>query len=141
MARKEDFTEEEWQQLQRGITGTALFVSASDPGFFETLKEAGAAGRHLADARRQNPSELVRELAEAPAMGFGFGMTPQEVETATLDALRAATLTLRSKAPDDAPAYRQLVEDVARAVATAAEDVGSAETGAIAKIRSALGEA
>ncbi len=138
MARRGNFTEDEWAQLQRGVTGAALLVAVSDPGFFESFKEAGAAARHLGKARRANPSELVRELAESPATGFGLGMNAEEVETETLDALRAAASTLRSKAPDDAPAYQQFVEEVAHSVAAAAEDVGAAETGAIEKIRSVL---
>jgi hypothetical protein len=93
VARREDFTDEEWSQLQNGVVGAALLVSVSDRGFFETFKESGAAGRHLAEARRENPSDLVRELAEAPAMGFGFGTNPQELETG------------RSK-PSDAPLRR-----------------------------------
>ena len=138
MASKEDFTDQEWEQLQRGVTGTALLVSASDPGFFETFKEARAAARHMADARRGSTSELIRELAEAPAMGFGLGMTPQQVESETLEALHAAASALRSKAPDDAAAYRDFVLRTAESVAEAAEDVGASETGAIEKIRSAL---
>ena len=72
MARKGDLTEDEWTQLQRGVTGAALLVSVSDPGFFETFKEAGAVARHLAEARRDDASELVRELAAAPATGSGL---------------------------------------------------------------------
>ncbi len=138
MAGKQDFTQEEWEALERGVTGAVLLVSVSDPGFFETFKEAGAAARHLRAARRENSSELVRELAESPATGFGMGMNPQEVESETLDALRAAASALQAKAPDEAPAYREFVEDVAQSVAAAAEDVGAAETGAIEKIRSVL---
>jgi hypothetical protein len=141
MARREDFTDEEWEQLRRGVTGGALLVSVSDPGFFETFKEAGAAGRHLSEARRGNSSALIRERAEAPATGFGLGTTPQQVEAETLEALRAAASVLGSKAPDEAAAYRQFVLDVAQSVAAAAEDVGAAETDAIEKIRSALGSA
>jgi hypothetical protein len=74
-------------------------------------------------------------------MGFGLGSTPEKVETETLDALRAAASALNSKAPEEAPAYRQFVEDVARSVAAAAEDVGAAETATIEKIRSALATA
>ena len=138
MAGKADFTAEEWEHLQKGALGAALLVSASDPGFFETFKEAGAAARHLRTAREGNPSELVRELAEAPATGFGLGMTPEDVEAETLDALRAAATALKAKAPAEASAYRKFVEDVAESVAAAAEDVGAAETSAIEKIRSAL---
>ncbi len=138
MARKDAFTEEEWLELQAGVTGAALLVSLSDPGFFETFKEAGAAARHMAEGRRANPSELVRELAESPAMAFGLGMTAQQVESETLEALRGAASTLRSKTPDEAAAYREFVLGTAESVAEAAEDVGASETGAIDKIRSAL---
>ena len=138
MARKEDFTAEEWGQLQKGATGAALLVSVSDPGFFETFKEAGAAARHMAEARRDNSSELVRELGESPARAFGLGMTPEQVETETLEALRTGTAALKAKAPDEADAYREFVLSVARSVAEAAEDVDTSETGAIEKIRSAL---
>ena len=138
MAGKEAFTQEEWEALQKGVTGAVLLVSVSDPGFFETFKEAGAAARHMRAARSENSSELVRDLAEGPATGFGLGNTPQEVERETLDALRSAASALQAKAPDEAPAYRQFVEDVAQSVAAAAEDVGAAETGAMEKIRSAL---
>ena len=138
MARKEDFTAEEWEQLQKGATGAALLVSVSDPGFFETFKEAGAAARHMAEARRDSSSELIRELAEAPARGFGLGMTPEQVERETLDALRSGASALKAKAPDEADAYREFVLATAQSVAAAAEDVGASETGAIDKIGSAL---
>ena len=138
MARKEDFTAEEWEQLQKGATGAALLVSVSDPGFFETFKEAGAAARHMAEARRDSSSELIRERAEAPARGFGLGMTPEQVERETLDALRSGASALKAKAPDEADAYREFVLATAQSVAAAAEDVGASETGAIDKIGSAL---
>ena len=138
MPRKDDFTEQEWEQLQRGAAGAVLLVSTSDPGLFETFKEARAAARQFSEARDRNTSELVRELGEQPPMGFGLGMSPQELETETLEALRGAAATLRAKAPDELDAYRTFVLDVARSVAEAAEDVAAAETGAIDKIRSAL---
>lgn len=141
MAGKQDFTDEEWEQLRKGVTGAAVLVSVSDPGFFETFKEAGAAARHLKAARGESASELMRELAENPASGFGLGMTPEQVEAETLDALRAAASALQAKAPDEAPAYRRFVEDVTLSVATAAEDVAAAETSVIEKIRSALASA
>ena len=138
MAGKADFTEDEWTQLQRGAAGAALLVSISDPGFFETFKEAGAAGRHFSEARDRNTSQLVRELAQTPTVGFGLGTRPQELETETLETLRAAAATLRAKAPDELAAYRTFVLDVAQSVAEAAEDVAAGETGAIDKVRAAL---
>jgi hypothetical protein len=138
MAGKEAFTEEEWDQLKKGVIGSALLVSVSDPGFFETFKEAGAVGRHLTEAKQGSSSELIRNLAESPGMAFGLGSTPEKVETETLESLRAAASTLNAKAPEELPAYRQFVEDVAQSVAAAAEDVGTAETAVIEKVRSAL---
>ena len=37
MAGKQDFTEEEWEQLRKGATGAGLLVSGSDPGFLNTF--------------------------------------------------------------------------------------------------------
>ncbi len=65
----------------------------SDPGLFDTFKEAGAAAKHYAEARRNNTSKLVRELSADPGMGFGIGKSPQQLETETLSALRAAAAT------------------------------------------------
>src|SRR3954451_1402486 len=137
MAGKTDFTEEEWEQLKRGVTGSTLLISVSDPGFFESFKEAGAAAKHMA-AGRQSQSQLVRELAQERPGGFGVKTSPQEIEHGTLGALKAAAATLGAKAPDELDAYRQFVLDVAQSVAQAAGGVDPRETGALQKIESAL---
>jgi hypothetical protein len=138
MAGKADFTEEEWETMQKGVAGAALLVSLADRGFFDTFKEAGALGEHLKEAREQSSSRLVRELAEMRGTGFGLTDSPQEVETATLEGLRSSMATLKSKAPDEAAAYSELVVSVAESVAKAADDVGAPETGALEKIKGAL---
>jgi hypothetical protein len=138
MAGRADFTEQEWDALQKGAMGAGLLVSVSDRSFFDTFKEAGALAKHLAGARQQNESELVRELAESRGTGFGLTSSPQEIEGATLDALSSAMAALRAKAPEEADAYRQFVLDVAESVAGAAGGGEAAESGALEKIRSAL---
>ena len=138
MASKKDFTADEWTQLQHGLAGTVLLVSVSDPGLFDTFKEAGAAAKHYADARRNNTSELVRELSGDPGMGFGLGKNPQQLETETLSALRAAASALKEKAPGEADAYKQFVLEVAQSVAEAAKGTSAAESAEIEKIRAAL---
>ena len=140
MAGKNDFTEQEWEQLQKGVMGAALLVSTSDPGLFDTFKEAGTAARHFASGR-ESKSRLVQELAQERPAGFGITTRPEELEQETLEALRAAAHTLSAKAPDEADGYRQFVRDVARAVAEAADSVDPRETGAIDKIESALAAA
>jgi hypothetical protein len=138
MATKADFTEEEWETLQKGVTGSGLLVSLADRGFFDSFKEAGAVGKHLSEGRKNNPNPLVQELAQVRGTGFGLRTSPEELEKETTEALRSATSVLQAKAPDDLPAYRDFVLEVAQSVAAAAKDVGAAETDAIHKIRAAL---
>jgi hypothetical protein len=139
MAGKADFTEAEWETLQKGVTGAGMLVATSDRGFFDTFKEAGALVKHLAAARRDTDSPLVREAAETRGTGFGFTDSPKEVEAETLDALRATVTLLETKAPDEIDAYRDFVLGVARSVSEAAGGGDAQEAAAVAKIGEALG--
>jgi hypothetical protein len=139
MAKKSDFTEQEWESLHKGVVGAGLLVSLSDRSFFDTFKEAGALGKHVAAAKQSTTSELVRELADVRGTGFGLTSSPDKVEDETLDALQSAKATLESKAPDELEPYRQFVIEVAKSVADAAGGGESAESGAIEKVRSAIG--
>src|SRR5918999_1005509 len=116
MARKEDFTQQEWEALEKGVMGAGLLVSASDRGFFDTFKEARALAKHVSEARGDTTSEVVRELAETRGTGFGLTASPEEVENETLEALRSSVATLQAKAPEDVEAYRTFVLDVADSV-------------------------
>ncbi len=139
MAGKADFTEQEWETLHKGVTGAGLLVSVSDRSFFDSFKEAGALAKHLAGARKDSSSQVVRELAETRGTGFGVTSSPAEIESETLEALRSAVATLESKAPDEAEAYKSFVLDVAQSVAEAAEGGSEAEGPVVEKIRTALG--
>ena len=138
MAKKADFTEQEWEQLRKGATGAGLLVSVSDRSFFDSFKEAGSLAKHLAGGR-SGDSELVRELAGERGSGFGVRSSPAEIETETLDAIRGAVSTLQAKAPDEVEAYRSFVLEVAEAVGKAAGGGEAAEAATIEKIRGALG--
>jgi hypothetical protein len=138
MAGKADFTEAEWQTLQRGVTGAGMLVSLADRGFFDSFKEAGALAGHMNEERQKSSSQLVRELAAAHTGGFGFNTSPQELETGTLEALRASLAILESKAPDEASAYSAFVLGVAESVAKAVSGVAPSEAAAIDKIKGAL---
>ena len=137
MAKKSDFTEQEWDQLRKGATGAGLLVSASDRSFFDSFKEAGSLAKHLAGGR-SGSSELVRELAGERGTGFGVKSSTEEIETGTLEALRSAVSTLEAKAPDEVDAYKSFVLEVAEAVGKAAGGGDDAEAAAVEKIRSAL---
>jgi len=138
MAGKADFTTEEWEALQKGVTGAAFLVSLADRGFLDTFKEVGALTKQLAEARTESVSPLIKEVAEVRGTGFGFTSSRQEVETETVQALRSSMTTLQSKSPDDVQAYRDFVLDVARSVAEAAKDTAASESNALAKIEAAL---
>jgi hypothetical protein len=100
MATKADFTEQEWETLERGVTGAGFLVALSDRGFFDTFKEAGALSRHLREARENQSSELVRDFAETRGTGFGVTDKPDEIERETMGALGEASRILDEKAPD-----------------------------------------
>src|SRR6476619_2555941 len=106
MATKADFTEQEWESLQKGVTGAGLLVSLSDRSFFDTFKEAGVLGKHMAQAKQSSSSELVRALAEVHGTGFGVTARPEEVERDTMAALQSAKTTLEAKAPEELEPYR-----------------------------------
>jgi hypothetical protein len=138
MAKKADFTEQEWESLQKGVVGAGLLVSVSDRSFFDSFKEAGALAKHVAQAKQGSSSELVRELVELHGTGFGLTSSPDKVESETLTALQSAKSTLESKAPDELAPYREFVVEVAQSVADAAGGGEAAESGAIEKVRSAV---
>jgi hypothetical protein len=139
MATKADFSEEEWEVLQKGVTGAGFLMTISDRGFFDTFKEAKALSHHLVEARQASSSEVVRELGETKGTGFGWKSSPAEVESETLAALGTAMQTLEAKAPDEVDAYRSFVLEVAESVGKAAAGGEEAEAASLEKIRSALG--
>ena len=140
MAGKTDFTEDEWKDLQQGVTGAGLLVSAAHRDFTDTFGESSAVAKQLA-AHRESESQLVRELAGTHGTGFGLVASPKEVVEETINALGAAVGVLGAKAPDELEAYRAFVLDVATAAAEAKGGVKDEETAAIERITAALGPA
>jgi hypothetical protein len=138
MATKTDFTEAEWDTIQKAVTGAGMLVSMSDMDFTDSFGEAKALGKFLASQRRESPSTLVRDVAAIHGTGFGFRTSPQELEAETLEALRSATATLQAKAPDELDAYKQLVVELADHVAEAKGGLSADETAAIDKIKAVL---
>jgi hypothetical protein len=138
MAGKGDFTEQEWDTLQKGVTGAGLLVSVSDKGFFDTFKEAGALGKHLGHARQESSSHLIRELAETRSSGFGITDSPDEVESETTEALQTAMTALRTKAPEEVEPYKSFVVEVAESVGNAAGGGEATEAETVQKIRASL---
>lgn len=138
MAGKADFTENEWNELQQGVTGAGMLVSSAHRDFTDSFGEASTIAKQLA-AHRESESQLVRELSSTRGTGFGLVASPKEVVEGTVDALSTAVAVLGEKAPDELEAYRGLVLDVANAVAEAKGGVKDEETAAIERITVALG--
>ena len=138
MAGKAAFTEQEWDALEKGVTGAGMLVSVAHRNFTDSFGEAKALAKDIAK-NQTSDSELVRDLSGTHSTGFGVFTSPAEVEKQTFEALAAAIAALGAKAPDELPAYRAFVLEVANAVAEAKGGVAAEETAAIGKITEALG--
>lgn len=125
--------------MQEGIAGAGMYVALVDRGFFDSFKEANALAHHLKDAHEHNDSVLMRDLAAGHDRPFGVTSSPDEVERTTVATLTHAVAVLQAKAPEELPAYRQLVLDIAQSVAEAAKGVSPQENQALDHIREALG--
>ena len=119
MATKADFTEAEWEALQKGITGSAMLVSLSDRDFTDSFGEVGALAKFLQGQQVAGPTQLVRELAKTHGTGFGLTTSPDTMRTETVAALTSSLEVLTAKAPDEVDGYRQLVLGASQAVAEA----------------------
>ena len=139
MATKADFTEEEWDTLQRGVTGAGMYVSLADRDFTDSFGEARALAKYIADNHANSDSALIRDIARVHSSGFGFKTSPQKLEDDTLGALRDSVALLSAKAPDEVEAYKALVLGGANHVADAKGGVKEAESAALAKITEVLG--
>lgn len=136
----EPLTDTEIETLRKGAMGAGLLVSVSDRSFFDTFKEAGTLAKHVAAAKGSSESPLVRQVADGHGTGFGLTTSPAEIESGTLESLRASAALLATKAPAEVAAYRAFVLDLARSVAAAAPGGDDAESATIAKIEEALAE-
>ena len=150
MAGKADFTPDEWATMQRALVGAPLLVAVSDGTRFDLVKELGAIGERLAEARSGHGSDLVHELADlrGAQTGFRATMSKAQVEGPALAALRAAIATLTEKAPDELDSFKYFVLDLAKHTAAAARSgpfaavgplVSEAEAVAVDKIKAAIG--
>ena len=81
MATRQDFTDEEWAALQKGLMGSGMLVSVSDRDLTDTFGEAGALGKYLSGQQVAATSELIRELAKTRGTGFGLTASPDQVRS------------------------------------------------------------
>ena len=160
MAKKADFTSEEWQRILSLPQVAALYVALASPsgpiglvqemmastkGILAALK--ASSGNELIDAVAADMQEKAekREKLEPP---FQPGNDTNEMKAQCLQACREGVALLSQKAPADAEPYKQWVYQAALNSARAAkeggflgiggEQVTEAERAALKEIATAL---
>ena len=141
MATKAAYSEDEWQILQWAVTGTMSYVAWSDPGFWDSFKEASGAARYIATQRDSSPSELVRDLAGDFKIKKDkeVSVNPADFAGGVLERIAEATALVTAKDAEDVPAFRDFILGLAQVTAEATDGVVANESDAISKIRGALG--
>jgi hypothetical protein len=145
MSSKQDFTEQEWEQIIAGPPGAGMLVITAQKGgmFKETLSMAKA----YAEAREQHgQSELLDEIvATKPKLDHTRYHSPEELKEHVLSLLGQARSLLAAKgSPEELDQYRGFVLSLSRRVAAAHEEhdghdgIGEAEQAAIDSIEQAL---
>ena len=160
MAKKADFTSEEWQLILSMPQVASLYIALASPsnplglaqeliastkGIVETLKTTS--GNELLDAVSADIREKVekRERLEPP---FKTSNDLNQIRAQCLQACREVAALLSQKAPADAQAYKQWVYQAAQSSANAAKEggvfgiggerVSEAETAALKEIATTL---
>lgn len=161
MAKKDDFTPEEWTKVLDGILAAGIAISAADPsGWWGTLKEAAAGTPALADAERDhNSNELIKAVVadfgkssdgSILAMRERFARSdPADGVQRALGNLREVSAIVDAKAPNDAVAFKNWLLQISQQVASASVEgsflgfggvrVSEAERVALNEISEALG--
>ena len=160
MAKKADFTSEEWQRIlslpqvaslylalasPSGPLGVAQEMIASTKGIVEALKSSS--GNELIDAVAADIREKAekRERLEPP---LKMSKDPNEMKAQCLQTCRDVAAVLSQKSPAEAQAYKQWVYQAAQNSANAAKEggvfgiggerVSEAETAALKELAIAL---
>lgn len=164
MADKTSFTKEEWTLLLQSPVIAGMAITAADPsGLWGLMKESFAAGGALAQAKSDTGANaLVKAVATDFTTSEGrsaareglqselTGSKPAEIKEKSVALLRNVSALLAAKAPADAAAFKQWLQQISQHTAEAATEGGSlfgiggvqvsdAEKATLTEISSALG--
>lgn len=141
MATKADFTEDEWQTLAWAVADAQHYAAESHRGFLESFREANAAERFAAEQEEAAASALMRALAADVGLARDpeLKARPKDFGDIAIRRLQEAIALIQAKAPDELDGFREIVAGLAQATVGAAGGVDTAESDALAKIRTALG--
>jgi hypothetical protein len=146
MAGKANFSPEEWSRVLASPMVASMAITAADPGgLWGLLKEGMAGGWALLKAKREpNTNVLVKAVADDFADGSARssasermqatfkGVQAAEVKRLAVAELRSIAAIVDSKAPEDAPAFKDWLQDIAQKAAEAAKEGGFLGFGGVA---------
>ena len=138
MANKTNFTPEEWKQVLESVMLSGMAVTAADPsGLLGVMKESIATGRNLLAAKADpQANDLVRAVAADFGTSEGRqaardrlhatlrGSKAADVKGKSIAALRDVAALIETKAPADAPGFKNWLHHIAEGAAEAAGEGG-----------------
>jgi hypothetical protein len=135
MTTKADFTDEEWERLERAPFVAGIAISLADPGGpIEAVKESAATIKTVVEAARTGGrGELVDAIAKDVSEKARQRQNPlrdfkprgAQASEEILAELRAANEIVNRKAtPEEAEAFREWLMTAARLAADAAKEGG-----------------
>jgi uncharacterized membrane protein len=135
--RESDFEAGEWETLQEAMKAAGLLVALAEGGV--AARESLAQVRKLRETSVTHPQRFIRELATASALDADE-LPPAtryaDYEGRALRAIGAATAIVASRAPAQLPGFRQVLAEIAAAVASANRESGIDVLGARRRRRS-----
>ena len=160
MTTRADFTDEEWERLQRAPLVASMAISLADPGGpIEVIKESTAALKTINEAAMGGGGQLVDEVAISIAEMAQQRKNPigdfkprgADQGEQILEELRAVNSLLTEKAtPEEAAAFREFLLKSAQRSADAAKEggfmgfkaerVSEGEQGMLDKLREVLSQ-
>ena len=134
MAGKADFTADEWSLLCKSpMLAGMVVVAASPSGPFGVIKEMVAMGKLVAETKAKGGDGLISAVVNEITTREGIerakpteiqGKSPDQARAYALDQLKQVAALLHQKAPGDATAYTQWLQEVAQRVASASKEGG-----------------
>lgn len=162
MTHRERFSEADWAGVIAAPMVASFAVTAGDPGgLVGAVQEASATARALGQARREAAegslvAEVIAAWGDADSRTrlregireLARGKSPAEATAAAVARLGEIARSVEAAAPDEAPAFKAWLRDIAQKVAEAGteggflgfggEKVSEAERRTLAEIDSAL---